>query len=243
MLASTSGDTVVNTVIRASRGLDSASGARPKPAAGCGSSGGGVDGARVAASATFEVTAAAPVTAASEAVYLNVAARRLFASRRGLRLEGGFVGAGSPADERVLREAIARVAQADPQAGAAAPRVVSLASPPPAPPLVVVIRAAGQVFASQTGTRRGLALITVRGGSVGHDPATCSFAHQYTLTVAQAKVGALVFAGHPLAAMARALNVSENTVRSHLKQIYQKTDTHGQMELVHLHARVCSALP
>jgi DNA-binding CsgD family transcriptional regulator len=39
------------------------------------------------------------------------------------------------------------------------------------------------------------------------------------------------------------LNLSENTVRSHLKQIFQKTDTHGQMELVHLHARVCPALP
>ena len=46
-----------------------------------------------------------------------------------------------------------------------------------------------------------------------------------------------------LAAIAGTLNVSENTVRSHLKQIFQKTDTHGQMELVHLHARICPSLP
>ena len=60
--------------------------------------------------------------------------------------------------------------------------------------------------------------------------------------MAQAKVSSLVFAGQPLGVIARTLNLSENTVRSHLKQIFFKTATHGQMELVHLHARVCTAL-
>jgi hypothetical protein len=42
----------------------------------------------------------------------------------------------------------------------------------------------------------------------------------------------LVFAGQPLSTIAHSLNVSRNTVRSHLKQIFHKTDTHGQMDLV-----------
>jgi DNA-binding CsgD family transcriptional regulator len=86
-------------------------------------------------------------------------------------------------------------------------------------------------------------MMTVRGGHIRHDPASCVFARQYALTVAQANVSELVLAGQPLKQIARSLNVSENTLRSHLKQIYQKTETHGQMELVHLHARICPAPP
>ena len=85
-------------------------------------------------------------------------------------------------------------------------------------------------------------MLVVRGHQALHSPETCVFSRRYELTAAQAKVSALVFAGQPLAAIARSLNVSENTVRSHLKQIFQKTDTHGQMDLVHLHARICPAL-
>ncbi len=74
-----------------------------------------------------------------------------------------------------------------------------------------------------------------------HDSATCVFARRYELTTAQSRVSSLVFSGESLAQAAQTLCVSENTVRSHLRQIFQKTDTHGQMELVHLHARFCIA--
>jgi len=83
----------------------------------------------------------------------------------------------------------------------------------------------------------------VRGAQAAHDLSVCAFAQQYAFTAAQARVSTLVVAGQSLAGISRTLHLSENTVRSHLKQIYHKTDTHGQMELVHLHARVCTALP
>jgi DNA-binding CsgD family transcriptional regulator/PAS domain-containing protein len=182
------------------------------------------------------------VTAAAEPIYCNPAARRLLGGRIGLRMEGVRVVAGSPTDGRLLRETIARVAQDDPARGSGAPCVVTLACEPPMRPVVAVVCAAGQVFTRQTGDRRGLVLVTVRGGHALHDSAACPFARQYELTSAQSKVSALVFAGQPLSTIAHSLNVSENTVRSHLKQIFYKTDTHGQMDLVHLHARVCSTL-
>jgi len=181
------------------------------------------------------------VTADAEPIYRNPAAEQLLDLGAGLRLEGTRVVATSGPDQRLLRETIARMAQADPRDAAALPAVVTLACAPPAPPVVVVVRAAGQAFVSQSGMRRGLVSLSIRGGHAGHDPASCLFARQYELTAAQARVSALVLAGRPLAQIARSLNVSENTVRSHLKQIFQKTETHGQMELVHLHARVCSA--
>ncbi|WP_088278597.1 helix-turn-helix transcriptional regulator [Ideonella sp. A 288] len=180
------------------------------------------------------------VTAQGEPVYRNAAAEHLLDRRVGLRLEGGRLVAASGADQRMLAETIARVARGDPAQSGAAPAVVTLAG---SPPVVAVVRAAGQVFNREVGERLGLVMVAVRGTHAAHDPAQCVFARQYELTAAQSKVSALVFAGQPLAAIAASLNVSENTVRSHLKQIFQKTDTHGQMDLVHLHARVCPTLP
>ena len=106
--------------------------------------------------------------------------------------------------------------------------------------MIAVLRAAGSVYAREAGERRALVMVAIRGGAdATHDPASCVFARRYQLTAAQAKVCALVYGGRSLATIADTLNVSENTVRSHLKQIFQKTGTHGQMELVHLHARMC----
>jgi DNA-binding CsgD family transcriptional regulator len=182
------------------------------------------------------------VTAAAESIYRNPAADRLLDGRVGLRLDGARLIANCPSDQRLLRETIARVAQDEPANIPAAPFVLTLAAVPPALPVVAVVRPAGQVFLRQAGVRRGLVLVTVRGGHDLHDSASCAFAREYDLTSAQAKVSSLVFAGQPLSTIAHSLNVSENTVRSHLKQIFHKTDTHGQMDLVHLHARVCPTL-
>lgn len=181
------------------------------------------------------------VGAQSEVVYRNPAAMRLLDRGVGLRPDGARVVAASPADQRVLREAIALAAQERP--AQAAPRVVALVQAATAVPMVVVVRALGSVFVPSAGERRGLAMVSVRGGLAAHDPATCGLARAYQLTAAQAKVSALVFAGQPLATIARTLGVSENTVRSHLRLIFQKTDTHGQMDLVHLHARICASMP
>jgi DNA-binding CsgD family transcriptional regulator len=183
------------------------------------------------------------VTADAEPIYCNPAAQRLLDAGMGLRFDGTRLLAASHADQRALREAILHAAQSEDPAAAPAPAVLTLACRPPVPPLVVIIRTAGQVFRRESGVRRGLAILSVRGGHALHNPETCAFAHQYELTAAQARVSALVFAGQPLAEIARSLNVSENTVRSHLKQIFQKTDTHSQMDLVHLHARVCVSIP
>ena len=182
------------------------------------------------------------VTADAEPIYRNPAARRLLDERTGLRLEGMRVVAASPADERLLRETIACVAEDDPAAASASPHVVTLACAPPALPIVAVVRSAGQVFVRQARERRGLVVITVLGGHALHDPAACAFARQYGLTSAQSKVNALIFDGQPPSTIAHSLSISENTVRSHLKQIFHKTATHGQMNLVHLHARVCPTL-
>ena len=175
-----------------------------------------------------------------ETVYRNPAAEHLLADRQGLQIESSRLVASNNADRRMLADAIARLAR---PGNADSPAVLTMACTPPTPPMVVVVRAVGQVYARQAGTRQGLVMVAVRGAQAVHDLSVCAFAQQYALTAAQARVSTHVLAGQSLAGISRTLNLSENTVRSHLKQIYQKTDTHGQMELVHLHARVCTALP
>ena len=61
----------------------------------------------------------------------------------------------------------------------------------------------------------------------------------YGLTQAECRLVREVCSGEPLAAIAKRLQVSENTVKTQLQQVFQKTGTHGQMQLVHLHAQVC----
>jgi DNA-binding CsgD family transcriptional regulator/PAS domain-containing protein len=182
------------------------------------------------------------VTGDAIPIYRNPAAEHLLVEQVGLRLDGDHLVAASAADQRQLREAIHHVSQINCESARALPSVVRLACTPPTPPVVAVVRAAGQVFMRQAGVRRGMVQVTVRGSQAEHDSASCAFAQQYELTAAQAKVSALVFDGQTLSEIALALKVSENTVRSHLTQIFQKTHTHSQMDLVHLHARVCPAL-
>lgn len=183
------------------------------------------------------------VDADARLLYRNPAAAELLALRQGLRLDGTRLGAAHPQDQRLFAETVARLARASADGGLPPPAVLSLLGEAPGVPLIVVLRPAGPVFRCEAGTAQGLVMVAVRGARSAHDPASCLLARRYELTAAQAKVSALVFAGQSLATVARSLQLSENTVRSHLKQVFQKTDTHGQMELVHLHARVCTSLP
>jgi len=56
----------------------------------------------------------------------------------------------------------------------------------------------------------------------------------YGLTPAQASVARSLFAGHSVEETARALDLSLNTVRTHLKQIFTKCGVNSQAELLHL---------
>lgn len=158
----------------------------------------------------------------------------------GLQVRDNVVYATSPADTRALREAISEVTRADVAPERSVSRVVAIALPGASHQVMITVRCAGEAFFAANGRRCRLAALTVRYSGSDHDPQDCALARRYELTPAQAKVSALVFSGHSIARVAELLGVSENTVRSHLKQIFQKTHTHGQMELVHFHAQMCT---
>lgn len=179
------------------------------------------------------------ITSERELIFRNRAAAQFLDRGAGLRLDGHQLVAASQVDQRLLRETVTSVVQDDPSQGEVSPSVVTLACAPSESPVVVVVRSAGQIFMRDAGVQRALVSVTIRGGRVIHDHVTCTFAQKYEFTNAQARVSSLIFSGHSLSTIAQSLNVSENTVRSHLRKIFEKTDTHSQMQLVHLHARIC----
>lgn len=158
----------------------------------------------------------------------------------GLCIEEGRVTAALPLDRLALGQAIRDVAESAARGAADSTRAVTLSVPGGNRPSVVSVHAAGSAFDAESGDVAELVLVTARNPALAHDIETCSFVKQFGLSRAQARVGVMIIAGHSLAQTARELHVSDNTVRSHLKQIFQKTNTHGQMELVHLHARICA---
>lgn len=173
-------------------------------------------------------------------IYRNPMAHELLARGIALRCDGTRLAALNSADQRALRQAIAAATASGAPPGPDDATALTLSIPSGAQPLVLIVRSAGQMFIAESGACCPVAMISIRGGYATHDPLHCPFARRFELTPAQSRVSALVFMGQSLPVVARSLKVSENTVRSHLKQIFQKTNTHGQMELVHLHARMCS---
>lgn len=169
-------------------------------------------------------------------LYRNRNAEALFDRDCGLRIEGGHLYASNPSDNRSLREAI-RLVMPDSTGQDPVAHVLSISSLANQHPTVLSVAHAGRGFHATRGETTDLVVITARNQHSRHDH--CSFARQFDFTPAQARLGTLLFTGHSLRSAASRLHVSENTVRSHLKQIFQKTQTHSQMELVHLHSRIC----
>jgi DNA-binding CsgD family transcriptional regulator/PAS domain-containing protein len=180
------------------------------------------------------------VDASGRVVHCNQRAAALSMQRAGIFIHEGRLKAGTAIDRAALREAIREVAKAAEHGAVDNTRAVTLSVPGARYPAVVSVQGAGSAFRAETGEIDQLVLITARNPQIEHDIDSCTFVKQFRLSPAQARVSICIVTGHSLADTARKLHVSENTARSHLKQVFQKTSTHGQMELVHLHARHCT---
>ncbi|MDQ6434369.1 helix-turn-helix transcriptional regulator [Mesorhizobium sp. LHD-90] len=69
-------------------------------------------------------------------------------------------------------------------------------------------------------------------------PSTARLRNAFGLTAAEARVASHLSGGHDLDSIADEMKLSRETVRVHLKNIYFKTDTHRQAELVSLVTRI-----
>ena len=146
----------------------------------------------------------------------------------------------SQRENNVLSLAIAEVATRKTTGNTGGATVVTINGASPARPIMISMRPAGKFFCSRAREYRDAAIVSAKDPEKFEHSQVCAFSKLYQLTPAQARLTGLILSGHTRADAARRLQVSENTVRSHLKQIFLKTDTHGQMDLVQLHAKICA---
>ena len=104
--------------------------------------------------------------------------------------------------------------------------------------LLLEILPVARLVASRGLNSRPAALLVLTDPDSGHQPGVASLRRIYGLTAKEAEVAIHAATGEELAAIAAVLGVARSTVQSHLKRIYDKTDTHRQAELAWLVARL-----
>lgn len=177
-----------------------------------------------------------------ELLFASGKAQNLLDDGRALACPDGRIKASNRFEDRTLREAISRVATHAPVDEADAPptEVIPLSSTGHNHPLMLSVHAAGHLFSTESNSYLQSVMLVVKSPDAVHNIEQCTFTQAYHLTDAQARLTGLLLAGYSLNQAADFMTISDNTARSHLKQVFNKTGTHSQMELVHLHARVCT---
>jgi DNA-binding CsgD family transcriptional regulator len=172
----------------------------------------------------------------SRIVHANVAGLARMDDARAVRRSGGHLSANDPRASAALKDAVARAARGDSaqmgKTGIAVPvggadgrdlaawvlpldsRLRSELAAPPAAKAAVLLREIGEArpLSSEMLVRR------------------------YGITPAEERVLTLLVQGFAPQDIATALGCSEPTVRTHLKRLFVKTGTGGQLDLVHLAA-------
>ena len=166
-------------------------------------------------------------------INMNRAAGELAKRADGLQVDGGGVCRAEGTQERAqLADLIARAANSEPEPGAQKARAMKIPRPSQKRPLSVLV---APLTGKQTRQgRRGAAVLYVRDPEAPQTTSAAVLSDVYGLTASEAKVLQSLVQGKSLEDMARDFKVSINTLRTHLKSIFRKTDTKRQSELLSL---------
>jgi DNA-binding CsgD family transcriptional regulator len=157
----------------------------------------------------------------------NVLARRLLAERDGLEVANGRLGfSRADLDERLGRHIAEHRKGNGARMGPLAFQLRHDGRPPSRVVLVPVPPAADQ--------REVAFFLLIYGPPERREISIEVLTEVYGLTRAQAEVARSLFAGRGTEATAAALDLSLNTVRTHLKHIFTRCEVQSQRELLHL---------
>jgi DNA-binding CsgD family transcriptional regulator len=167
-------------------------------------------------------------------VLLNAGAGPLFAENSGLTLQNGALCTADPQVQALLDAALlTTIAISQGQ------------SVPPAAPVFIpqngqaqYLRVVFSPFNAHTGSgdffRQAACIALICTSQQERPPElTAALINAYGLSKAEARVCAAMLAGKTTQETAAALNVSPNTVKTHLSTIYQKTGVHSQVALLY----------
>lgn len=173
----------------------------------------------------------------------NVRAQQLLDRRDGLAVVNGVLRGAQPADSERLRQAIAETDRA--ARGASLQPRVTLRLPRPSGRPDLVVRASP--LAPSVASTFGAGEVATVALFV-HDPEEVAavvedlIADGLGLTAAEAAVAARIWEGDSVAHSARRLGISPNTVKTHLKTVFEKAGVDRQSALVRRIALMVSAM-
>lgn len=158
-------------------------------------------------------------------LFASASARDLLRGGRGVTIAGDVLRVGSPSAAARLRHLIARCTS---RAGESAGAPASCRVGDPALSISIVPTTASPGAAGS----RSLAVLVVVDPQRSTLPSVQFLRDQFGLTSAQATLTLQVASGQGLQAAAKNLGIGVSTARSHLKQVFGKTGTTRQAELV-----------
>ena len=165
--------------------------------------------------------------------FANGAADRLLTRGTAIGTQNGRMRASTPRLTQNLREIIERAAATAVGAGATAVDAVSLPFGDTHPSLAVVAEPLAAVQSECLGHASTVGAILFIGDSeASNRPPIDRLRVVYGLSPAEAKLTSLVVAGQSLTAAAQSLDVSLNTVKYHLKSVFEKVGVSRQTQLV-----------
>jgi DNA-binding CsgD family transcriptional regulator/PAS domain-containing protein len=168
---------------------------------------------------------------AARIILVNRAARRLGADTGPLRLRGGSIIARDPASSRRLDTLVQAVLRGMPAASMGLPhpddgRLLTL--------FVCSVRSRDIDRFARLDMRDAAVMIFVFDPAAPGDVPPAWIMDAYGLTMAEARVALCVASAHSVAEIGAQLNISPNTVKTHLRHVFAKTGVNSQAELAGL---------
>jgi DNA-binding CsgD family transcriptional regulator len=165
-------------------------------------------------------------------VFLNRAAERLLAEEDHLVLAHGMLRAASSHETGKLRHLVAAAAGCATNGSAGSNSEITITCPSGAPPMYLRIKSIPHSAIDRDGRHKQV--VAVFTGTTEMTGTIRRLYDLYHLTPAEARLAALIVGGYSLHAAACRLHISNNTARTHMKRIYDKTETHRQVDLIRL---------
>lgn len=173
------------------------------------------------------------VTADSRVLLINRKAREIAGKKDGFGVDGqGLLRASKASETKALINLIARTAEANGETEMDNEFTMALSRPSLKQPLLLLISPVGGD--DQSGDRPGGAAIFISDPEDSLEISSDVLARLYDLTTAEIRVLKVLCQGKRIEALAEELGITVHTVRHQLKQIFRKTDTQRQSELIKL---------
>jgi len=174
------------------------------------------------------------VNQAGKVVYLNECANKLIAAKDGLQIgHNRILAANYAPDTKKLKMFLQSVFESNIEKHAGFGGVLQVFRASGARPLSVFVSPFSENGRNIVPAEK-LALVFINDPDQRMEDIEPVLARIYGLTPAESKIAAILTQGVPLNEICRMLGIKSNTIRTHLKRIFSKTETNRQSELVKL---------